>query len=174
MHLPPAPTLAHSVRHWVIHLGGIGLIPLGLLDASILPIPGSMDLLTVILAARDPHAWPYYALMAVIGAVAGAYLTYRLARKGGDEFLTKKLRPAMAKRVHDIVEKHGFLSLLIPAALPPPMPMTPFVITAGALQYPTRKFLLAMTIGRTIRYTAFALLAAHYGRHILRLLPWRV
>ena len=164
--------LGHSVRHWFIHLGGVGLIPLGLLDASVLPIPGSMDLLTIFLAARDAHMWLYYAAMATIGAGSGGYLTYRLARKGGREVLSRRLRPKMEKRVYRIFERHGFLSILIPAMLPPPMPMVPFVLVAGALQYSVKKFLIAMTIGRAVRYTLFAWLAAHYGRHILSLIPW--
>jgi membrane protein YqaA with SNARE-associated domain len=169
---PHAPTISHSVRHWFIHVGGIGLIPLGLLDASVIPLPGSMDLLTAILAAKDAHIWPYYAAMATIGAVAGGYVTYRLARKGGKEMLSRRLRPKMEKRVYHLFERHGFLSIMIPAMLPPPMPMVPFVLVAGALQYPLKKFLIAMSIGRAVRYTVFAWLAAHYGRHILSLIPW--
>jgi membrane protein YqaA with SNARE-associated domain len=170
--IQPQASLGHSVRHWFIHLGGLGLIPLGLLDASPIPIPGSMDLLTIFLAARDAHFWPYYAAMAIVGSVAGAYLTYHLARKGGKAVLSRRLRPRMEKRVYRIFEHHGFLSLLIPAILPPPVPMVPFVLVAGALQYSVKKFLIAMVIGRTVRYMLFAWLAAHYGRHILSLIPW--
>lgn len=46
-----------SVGRWFYHLSGLGLIPLGLLDASLLPIPGSMDVLTVILSANRPDLW---------------------------------------------------------------------------------------------------------------------
>jgi membrane protein YqaA with SNARE-associated domain len=172
MILAPAHTLSHNVRHWFIHLGGVGLIPLGLLDASVIPLPGSMDVLTIFLAARDAHMWLYYAAMATIGAVAGGSLTYHMARKGGKAVLSRRLRPKMEKRVYRIFERHGFLSILIPAMLPPPVPMVPFVLVAGALQYSVKKFLIAMTIGRAVRYTVFAWLAAHYGRHILSLIPW--
>ena len=47
-----APTLARSVRRWIFHLGGLGFIPLGLLDDSVIPPPGSMDVLTIVLSAR--------------------------------------------------------------------------------------------------------------------------
>ena len=76
-----------TLRHWLIQLGGIGLIPLGLLDNSPVPLPGSMDIATIFLAARDTHLWLYYALMATAGSVAGGFVTYRLARKGGKEAL---------------------------------------------------------------------------------------
>jgi hypothetical protein len=44
-----APTLARSVRRWIFHLGGLGFIPLGLLDSSVIPLPGSMDILAIVL-----------------------------------------------------------------------------------------------------------------------------
>ena len=45
--------------------------------------------------------------------------------------------------------------------------MLPFLFGAGAMQYPVRKFLIALTMGRMIRYTLLAFLAARYGRPIL-------
>jgi membrane protein YqaA with SNARE-associated domain len=159
-------TRAHVVRHWFITLGGPGLILLGLLDSSIVPIPGSMDAMTIVLAAHQRTWWPYYAVMATIGSVVGAYITYRLARKQGDKALHARLSPRNAKLVTETFEKWGFGAIALPALLPPPMPMVPFVIAAGALQYSPRKFLAAMTVGRMLRYCILAYLGAVYGRKI--------
>jgi membrane protein YqaA with SNARE-associated domain len=164
-----APSVAHSVRHWIYQLGGLGLIPLGLLDNSVVPLPGSMDVLTVVLAARDARWWFYYAIMATIGSVIGAFVTFRLARKGGKETLKRKLSPERAKSIVKIFSKWGFWSIAIAALLPPPVPMVPFVIAAGAAQYSTKKFLAALTLGRAVRYTAVALLGVRYGRGIIGL-----
>src|SRR2546423_5974181 len=87
-----APSSRHLLR-WFLHLGGIGLIPLGILDGSLFPVPGSMDLATVVLAARDRDLWFYYALMAAVGSVLGGFLTYRLARQSGQEKPEKKIPP---------------------------------------------------------------------------------
>src|SRR5580693_10461556 len=164
------PTVAHSLRRWIYHLGALGFIPLGLIDSSVIPIPGSMDVLTIVLAARDPKLWPYYAVMATVGSVLGAFVTYRLARKGGEKTLEKRLSPKTMKKVTKIFEQRGFAAIAIPALLPPPMPMVPFVLTAGAMQYSVNKFLLAMTLGRIVRYLVLAYLAARYGRKMLPLL----
>lgn len=161
------PSLAHNVRHWIYQLGGVGLIPLGLLDASVVPIPGSMDVLTIVLAARDARYWPYYAAMATLGSVVGAYLTFRLARKGGEAMLKRRVSAAQSRRIIKIFSRWGFASIAIASLLPPPVPMVPFVIAAGATQYSTNKFLAALTLGRAVRYTILALLAAHYGRQII-------
>lgn len=156
-----------SLTHWFRSLGGLGLIPLGWLDASVFPLPGSMDILTIVLAARQPDLWAYFALMATIGSVSGSYLTYRLARKGGKEALDRRLSKKNMKRVTEIFERWGFGAIAVPAMLPPPVPMVPFVLAAGAMQYPLNKFLGALTLGRAVRYTALSLLAAHYGHSLV-------
>lgn len=63
-------------------LGGPGLILLGIADNSLLPLTGSVDVLTIWLAAHHREPWAYYAMMATIGAVLGGYITYLIARKG--------------------------------------------------------------------------------------------
>ena len=63
------------VWRWILRLGGPGLIFLGVVDNSVVPLTGSMDVLTIWLAAGHRNVWPYYAVMATIGAVAGGYIT---------------------------------------------------------------------------------------------------
>jgi membrane protein YqaA with SNARE-associated domain len=162
-----APTLARSVRRWIFHLGGLGFIPLGLLDSSVIPLPGSMDILTIVLSARKKELWLYYALMATIGSVIGGYVTYRLARKGGKETLERKFPARTLDKVYRIFGRWGFGAIAIAALLPPPAPMVPFVFAAGAMQYSVGKFLMALTAGRIVRYSLLAFLAAHYGRQML-------
>jgi membrane protein YqaA with SNARE-associated domain len=162
-----APTVAHNLWRWIYHLGALGFIPLGLLDGSVIPLPGSMDVLTIVLAARDAKLWPYYAVMATVGSVLGGFVTYRLARKGGKESLARRVPARTMKRVYGIFERWGFAAIAIPALLPPPMPLVPFVLAAGAMQYSVKNFLVAMTLGRIVRYMILAYLAARYGRKML-------
>src|SRR5260370_42480410 len=87
MHLLAIVLLASkkSAVRWLIHLGGPGLILLGLADNSPIPLPGSVDVATILLAAHHRSLWLYYAIMAAAGAVLGGYLTYHIARTGGKE-----------------------------------------------------------------------------------------
>ncbi len=55
-----ALTVVRSVRRWIFHLGGLGFIPLGLLDSSVIPLPGSMDVLTIVLSAGNQGLWLHY------------------------------------------------------------------------------------------------------------------
>jgi membrane protein YqaA with SNARE-associated domain len=161
------PGLIRSTRHWLYSLGGLGFLPLGLLDASIVPIPGSMDVLTIVLCARRPELWIYYAFMATLGSVLGAWTTYRLARRGGKEMLERRLPKRNLDKVTRMFARWGFGAIAVPAALPPPVPMLPFVLAAGAMQYPSKAFLAAIAVGRAVRFALLAFLAERYGRGII-------
>jgi membrane protein YqaA with SNARE-associated domain len=163
----PGVFFASAVWNWVHRLGGPGLILLGLADNSVVPLPGSVDALTIILSAHRKEMWWYYAVMATIGGVVGGYLTYRLGHKGGEEALEKKIPEKRAKKVYGIFNKYGFWAVAVPALLPPPVPIVPFLLTAGALKYCRRKFLAALTLGRGVRYTLLAFLGRTYGEFIL-------
>ena len=160
--------MAASVWSWLRHLGGMGLILLALADNSVVPLPGSMDVLTILLAARHSQRWWYYAFMATVGAVLGGYITYGLARKGGKEAFERKLSKSRADKVFKRFERRGFFAVAVPALLPPPFPIVPFLLAAGAMQYSRKKFVSALALGRGIRFTIVAGLGAIYGRHIVR------
>jgi membrane protein DedA with SNARE-associated domain len=151
---------------WLRHLGGPGLVLLGIADSSVIPSTGSMDVLTILLTAHHRDRWPYYAVMATIGSLIGSYITYSLARKGGKEALERRLSPSKASRVFKKFEEHGFMAVVIPALLPPPFPFVPFLLAAGALQSSCKKFIGALALGRGIRFSILACLGAIYGRHI--------
>jgi len=76
----------------VRHLGGFGLFLLAIVDSSPIPTFGGLDILTAILAARRHEPWYYYAGVATAGSVIGAYLTFRMARKAGLDYLNRKFR----------------------------------------------------------------------------------
>jgi membrane protein YqaA with SNARE-associated domain len=168
MLLPLHLLLAVPMWRQLRHLGGIGLILLGIADNSVIPLTGSMDVLTIWLAARHREPWPYYGLMATLGAVLGGYITYALARKGGQETMERKLSKRRAKQVIKAFERWGFAAVAIPALLPPPVPFLPSLLAAGAMQYSRKKFLAALVLGRGLRYFVESYLGFHYGNHILR------
>lgn len=156
-----------SALRWLVHLGGPGLILLGVADNSLIPLPGSTDVVTVLLAAHHRNLWTYYAMMATAGAILGGYLTYRMARKGGKETLEKRFSKKKTDKIYAIFSRWGFAAVAIPALLPPPFPIVPMLLAAGAMQYSTRKFLTALAVGRAIRFTILAYLGVRYGRHIV-------
>jgi membrane protein YqaA with SNARE-associated domain len=155
-----------AIGPWLKRLGGLGLVLLGLADNSVVPMPGSMDALTIVLSAHQKSLWPYYAIMATIGGIVGAYVTYGLGFKSGEHALEKRVSKKKAERIYKLFKRYGFWSLFVPALLPPPVPYSPFLIVAGALKYPKRNFLVAVGLARAIRYGLLAWLGSMYSKQI--------
>lgn len=158
---------ANPIWTWLHRLGGPGLILLGIVDNSMVPLPGSTDVFVILLTAHNRPWWPYYAVMATIGAVVGGYLTYRLGEKGEEETLEKKIGKKQAEKVYERFRKRGFLSVALGAIMPPPFPMVPLLLAAGAMHYPRRKFLVSLSLGRGVRFFTLAFLSHLYGKAII-------
>lgn len=160
---------AESVWNWVHGLGGLGLILLGLADNApfISAPPGSMDIFVILLSAHRHEWWAYYAFMATVGEVLGGYLTYRLAEKGGQETLERKVGKPRAEKIYKLFEKHGSITVLTGSLLPPPFPFTSVLMVAGVMQYPRKKFFSALTAGRAVRFFVVAYLGRTYGQQMI-------
>jgi membrane protein YqaA with SNARE-associated domain len=166
MQMPSTTLAVLVVWRWVVRMGGPGLVLIGIADNSVVPLTGSMDVLTIWLAAGHRNLWPYYAAMAAVGAVLGGYITYALGRKGGKEAIERKLKKDKAERLFNRFQKWGFGSVAVGALLPPPFPIVPVLLAAGALQYPPKKFIAALTLGRSVRYFLVAGLGSLYAKQI--------
>lgn len=165
MHPLALPTVL-LVWTWLVRLGGPGLVLLGIADNSIIPLTGSMDVLTIWLAAGHRNLWPYYAAMATAGAVLGGYITYSLGRKGGKEAIQKKIKKSKADKLFHRFDQWGFSTVAVGALLPPPFPLVPVLLTAGAMQYSRKKFVGALALGRAVRYSLIAGFGSLYARQI--------
>ena len=161
--------VADSVWKWIHRLGGPGLILLGIADNTpfISAPPGSTDVFVIVLATRRPELWAYYALMATVGEVLGGYLTYRLAQKGGQQTLEKKIGKTHAGKIYKLFEKRGGLTVFAGSILPPPFPFTAVLMAAGIMQYPRRYLLTALIAGRAARFFVVAFLGRTYGRQMI-------
>jgi len=150
-------------------LGGPGLILLGIADNTpFISIPaGGVEIFIILLAAHRHEFWAYYALMATVGEVLGGYVTYRLAQKGGQQTLEKKVGKPRAEKLYKHFEKRGFITVFTGSILPPPFPFTPVLMAAGIMQYPRQKFFWALSAGRAVRYFAVAYLGRIYGRQAI-------
>jgi membrane protein YqaA with SNARE-associated domain len=149
--------------------GAMGLFVVAAIDSSIipLPLPGSSDLLLILLVAH--RANPIVAaLAATVGSILGGYLTWSTGSKGGEAALHRYLPKRFARRLTGWVEKHGTLAVTTSALLPPPFPLMPFVLAAGALGVSRRKFLLSFGLARAFRFSLVTWLAAIYGRAVVR------
>jgi membrane protein YqaA with SNARE-associated domain len=151
-------------------LGGPGIFVIAFLDSSFVSLPQINDVLVVLMVTRHKAWMPYYAAMATLGSVAGCYVIYYLAEKGGDAFLRKRLKEAHLNRTLALYRKHGLLALMVPALLPPPAPFKLFVLAAGLANVRPVSFVLAIAIARGVRYLVLGVLAIYYGDAALELM----
>ena len=161
----------HRVVAWIQgfaeSLGGPGLFVIAFLDSSFLSFPEVCDALVVLLTVRHRERMLYYAFFTTLGSIAGCYALYSVGRRGGEAFLRKRFKPRHVDRAMDVFRRYGMLAILIPSLLPPPMPFKIFVLAAGVARVRTVDFLVAVTIGRGLRYFGEGLLALWYGEQAL-------
>lgn len=155
---------------WVAHLGAPGVFGISLVDATVVPlaIPGSTDLLLLWLISTGKNPYLLVAC-AVIGSLIGGYTTWHLGKKGGKAAIDRWVPPRLKDRIQGWSQHHPLFSVFLPAILPPPVPLWPFLLAAGALGATLRRFLLAFGIGRMLRYSLVGWLGVTYGRHMVRL-----
>jgi membrane protein YqaA with SNARE-associated domain len=158
----------HSIALWFFHLGGFGLLLLGIIDSSPLSAPLANDLLVVALSASRPHRMIYYAVMAAIGSTLGCLITDIISRKAESK-ISQVVSSRRFKFVESQIRKHAAWALAFACLIPPPFPFTPFVAAAAATGYPRKKLLSIVAAVRFIRFFIEGALAVFYGRHILAL-----
>jgi membrane protein YqaA with SNARE-associated domain len=151
-------------------LGGPGLFVIAFLDASFLSLPQINDILVVVMVTNQKDWMLYYVAMATFGSVAGCYVIYYLAAKGGDAFLRKRLKAGHVERALAAYKRNGLLALMVPALLPPPAPFKLFVLAAGVAHVRPGQFVTALVVARGARYLALGVLAIYYGDAALELM----
>ncbi|MBN2317771.1 MAG: VTT domain-containing protein [Acidobacteria bacterium] len=147
--------------------GGVAVLLLAIADSSFLSFPEGNDLLIVILSTGG--SWgnmAYFVGLTVTGSVIGCLLLYSVGRKGGRAILKKKFSNQKIERAEDAYRKYGILAVLIPSVLPPPLPFKIFVLSAGVFGLAPYRFLTAVAIGRSIRYSMWGILAVLYGNSV--------
>jgi membrane protein YqaA with SNARE-associated domain len=148
-----------------------GVFLLAALDSSMLFfLPFGIDTLVIYMAARsEALAW-LYPVLATTGSLTGAAVTYWIGMKVGEVGLERLVPARRLERLRNRVRDSGAVAMALPALLPPPFPLTPFILTCGALQVDRWKFFVTFGTVRLLRFGTEAGLAVVYGRSILRVL----
>src|SRR5213595_1920045 len=163
-----ARRLGRFIVHVPLYVAGPAMILIGALDSSLLSLPEINDYLVIARCYTHPRTVFIFPLFPAIGSVLGCLLLYTILRRGGRAVLHRRFRMDHVLRVEHAYARFGILALAIPALLPPPMPFKIFVATAGALQFPRRRFLLTILVARSLRYYVEGTLAVFYGERVGR------
>lgn len=162
-----------SLYAFALSLGGPGLFVIAFLDSSFISLPQINDVLVVLMVIEHKARMPFYAAMATLGSVAGCYLIYVLAERGGEAFLRRRLKQGHIDRALTLYQRYGLVALMVPALLPPPAPFKLFVLLAGVARVRPLAFVTAIAVARGARYLALGTLAVLYGDAAMELMRTR-
>ncbi len=158
-----------KLSHWLLAFGPFGLLAIAFLDSVLVPIPGGVDAMLLLLAASRPGWVLIYVAAAMVGSTAGCVGLYKISERAGHRALNR-FSEKKQKRVKDLIDRYDVLSVLVASVLPPPFPFKLFVISAGVFRLNLLRFTIAIAVGRTFRYLLEGYLAARYGEHAREIL----
>ena len=159
----------HHLIRFLFHLGYFGPAVMGVLDSSFLFLPSGNDLLVIALVARHHNGYILYAISAVCGSTLGVFLLDIVARKLGEEGITRIAGKRRFQNLKRKIEQHGAKALIVGCLAPPPFPFTMVVAVNSALDYPRKRLLLTVAASRAVRFLILGALAIRFGRTIIRL-----
>ena len=159
-------TLIHKITggltklsHYLVSLGPFGLLAIAFLDSVLVPMPGGVDAVLLLLAASRPSWMLIYVASATIGSTVGCVVLYHISLKAGRRALAR-FSESKQKRVKELIDRYDVLSVLVASILPPPFPFKLFVVSAGVFRLNLLRFTVAVAGGRIFRYLLEGYLAA--------------
>ncbi len=158
-----------KLSQYLVSFGPFGLFTIAFLDSVMIPMPGGVDAVLLLLAASKPSWMLIYVAAATLGSTLGCVVLYRISQRAGKRALSR-FSEAKQKRVKDLIDRYDVMSVLVASLLPPPFPFKLFVVSSGVVRLNIVRFTIAIAAGRTFRYLLESYLAARYGEHAKDLL----
>ena len=161
-------TIQHIIARYTAFLWAI-LQPLGVwgvfviagLDSAALGLP--LDVVVGGYIAQNHSRFLLYVFMAAAGSALGSLVVYAIGYTGGEELLRKRVSAERFAKLHAAFERHPFWSLMFPAMLPPPTPFKIFALGAAVAEMSISHFLLAIFLGRAVRFLVLGILVIEFG-----------
>ena len=148
-------------------LGFFGVFALAFIDSAALGMPLDPVVGAYFFSARTHLiSVVIYVLLAAAGSTIGSTVMYVIGKKGGEAVLHARMSPERLERMRQRFEEREFLTLMVASVLPPPVPFKLFLISAAAFQMSYGLFLLAVFIGRILRFSILAVLVIHFGPQV--------
>jgi len=158
-----------KLSQYLVSFGTFGLFTIAFLDSVMIPMPGGVDAVLLLLAASRPSWMLIYVAAATVGSTLGCVVLYRISQRAGKRALAR-FSESKQKRVKDLIDRYDVMSVLVASLLPPPFPFKLFVVSSGVFRLNIVRFTVAIAVGRTFRYLLEGYLAARYGDHAKEIL----
>ena len=133
-------------------------------DSAGIPTAGAPDVALLLLAIDYGTMVSLGQLVpaTVLGSALGCLIMYFAGSKGGRPLLNR-FTPRRRESVETRIDRFGLWAILLAVVGPPPYPTKLFVLSAGVFRMRVGRFLIGVTLGRTIRYGLVGVLAVRFG-----------
>jgi membrane protein YqaA with SNARE-associated domain len=136
-------------------------------DSALLGMP--VDFVVATYVYQDRRRLLLYIAMASLGSALGSIPLYIIGYLGGEKVLRKRISEERFLKIHRSFEQHEFWALMFPGMLPPPMPFKIFVLAAAVFEMRFRDFMVAIFLGRFVRFGVLSVLVLWFGPQIVGL-----
>ena len=168
----------HTIKHilarythfiWSVlePLGSWGILVVAFMDSGAIGIP--LDPVVAGYVYSHPVKIWLYVFMAAVGSALGSLIPYGIGRAGGELLLLKHVDRGRFERLRDRFENQEFFAMMVPAMLPPPTPFKLFLLAAGVFEMRPALFMLAIFVGRVVRFLILGFLVVRFGPGIVNL-----
>jgi membrane protein YqaA with SNARE-associated domain len=168
-------TIGHILARysaWILGLlkvlGLWGPFVIAFADSALLGMP--VDFIVGTYVYQDRRRFLLYVAMASLGSALGSIPLYIIGYLGGEKVLRKRISEERFLKIHQSFEKHEFWALMFPGMMPPPMPFKLFVLGAAVFEMRFRDFMVAIFLGRFVRFGVLSALVLWFGPGIVGLL----
>src|SRR6266446_8343785 len=142
-----------------------GVFAIAFADSALLGMP--VDAIVALYVYQNHRRLLLYVLLAALGSVIGSIPLYVIGYLGGEKVLRKRISEERFLRIHRSFEEHEFWALMFPAMMPPPVPFKIFVLGAAVFEMRFRDFLVAIFLGRFVRFGVLSVLVLWFGPQIV-------
>ncbi|PYX51086.1 MAG: TVP38/TMEM64 family protein [Acidobacteria bacterium] len=149
-------------------LGIWGVFVIAFADSALLGMP--VDFVVTTYVYQDRRHFLLYIALAALASALGSIPLYIVGYVGGEKVLRKRISEERFLKIHRSFEAHEFWALMFPGMLPPPLPFKIFVLAAAVFEMPLRDFLVAIFLGRCVRFGVLSVLVLWFGPQIVGLL----
>jgi len=158
---------SHFIWSVLEPLGAWGILAVAFIDSAAFGIP--LDPVVAGYVYAHPLKIWLYVFMAAVGSALGSLIPYGIGCAGGELLLLKHVNRERFERLRDRFENQEFFAMMVPAMLPPPTPFKLFLLAAGVFEMRPALFLLAIFVGRVIRFLILGFLVVKFGPGIVNL-----
>ena len=148
-------------------LGIWGAFVIAFADSALLGMP--VDFVVASYVYKDRGRLLLYVAMASLGSALGSIPLYIIGYLGGEKVLRKRISEERFLKIHRSFEQHEFWALMFPGMLPPPTPFKIFVLGAAVFEMRFRDFLVAIFLGRFVRFLVLSMLVLWFGPEMVEL-----